>query len=283
MRIAICFSGQIRTGIQASPNIKRFLGEHLGSCDFFVHTWNFNKQKDAKTHWPLEFLDHDTIQRFKEIWNPKTMVVEDYAETVNRMKRERGISTFSENQPVWYSNGVSLAWTPMYYSWYMSVLYKRDHEIINGFKYDLVLKMRPDIIYPRQRSLSREIDAWSKDKSLFYTDTMTLGNRIDDVFWYSSSEIMDRASCFWLEKLKHPGYEWNHFSWMCQLGINLGHTGEGYTPMRYQCINMDPLTEWGKIYVEDIKEYAENLQKVDNRPASFEEWYDHYKDWLDKA
>ena len=43
--IAVCLSGQIRTGIYAAPNIKRFIGDLWDNCDFFIHTWNVSNEK----------------------------------------------------------------------------------------------------------------------------------------------------------------------------------------------------------------------------------------------
>ena len=40
MKIAICFSGMVRTGVKAYPSIKRFIGDLWGQCDFFMHTWD---------------------------------------------------------------------------------------------------------------------------------------------------------------------------------------------------------------------------------------------------
>ena len=42
--IAVCLSGQIRTGIYAAPNIKRFIGDLWDNCDFFIHTWNVSNE-----------------------------------------------------------------------------------------------------------------------------------------------------------------------------------------------------------------------------------------------
>ena len=44
MKIAVCFSGQIRTGIQNHPNIKEFFGKLYNECDFFIHTSRFETQ-----------------------------------------------------------------------------------------------------------------------------------------------------------------------------------------------------------------------------------------------
>ena len=40
MKIAICFSGQNRTGHLTSPNILRYIGDLLPECDVFTHFWD---------------------------------------------------------------------------------------------------------------------------------------------------------------------------------------------------------------------------------------------------
>ena len=47
MRIAVCFSGQIRTGVQTAPNIKRYIGDLDPVCDYFVHTWDHQSPNHA--------------------------------------------------------------------------------------------------------------------------------------------------------------------------------------------------------------------------------------------
>ena len=40
MKIAVCFSGQIRTAVENFINIKNFLGDIYNDCDFFMHCWD---------------------------------------------------------------------------------------------------------------------------------------------------------------------------------------------------------------------------------------------------
>ena len=40
MKIAVCFSGQMRTALEANKSIIKFLGNQLPNVDFFFHTWD---------------------------------------------------------------------------------------------------------------------------------------------------------------------------------------------------------------------------------------------------
>ena len=73
MKIAVCFSGQIRTGIENHPNIKEFFGKLYNDCDFFIHTWNFSEYKTYNgsniskkpTIEPIENLSEIVSKNFK--------------------------------------------------------------------------------------------------------------------------------------------------------------------------------------------------------------------------
>ena len=295
MRIAICISGQIRTGCYAAPNIKRYLGEHLSNCDVFVHAWDFNMQKSnlrfamqiPNVAVTPEIFCHlgDDADRFRDIWNPISMVVESYDTAVKRMEQERNVPACSTDSMVYRTNGNSDRWIPLYYSWYQSVLLKRDHELLNGFKYDLVVKLRADVVYPKSRRLAHDILTWQNDRSRFYTDIEVVGTRIDDVLWYASSDVMDRASCFWLKKLDNPSIEFNHYAYMMEKGIGIGHTGNVYAPLRYHCIDLglDPLTQWGRIYAEDLRLYSHGSTTWNGKPVTVEEWITLNQNWLNSG
>jgi hypothetical protein len=45
MRIAVCFSGQMRTALEANKSIIKFLGNQLPNVDFFFHTWDIKSEK----------------------------------------------------------------------------------------------------------------------------------------------------------------------------------------------------------------------------------------------
>ena len=75
MRIAVCFRGQLRTGVEASKNLIHLFGDYFKDIDFFVHTWDnttcpalqgpaysFSKKvlskKDERVIRALEYLEN---------------------------------------------------------------------------------------------------------------------------------------------------------------------------------------------------------------------------------
>ena len=130
MRIAICFSGQIRTGVESSENIKQFIGELYPHCDFFIHTWDLNTSKPLFNPSPeliygneqiITKTPSDSYTKIYEIYSPIKMTIEKHI--------------FSSEK------------IPLYYSWKKSIESKIEYERENNFKYDYVIKLRFDAIY----------------------------------------------------------------------------------------------------------------------------------------
>jgi hypothetical protein len=90
MRVAVCFSGQIRTGVVVAPNILRYIGDLLPQCDIFVHTWDIETQgtgyanrlgavsTNKEWHDARPVADKDRFAAFHKAYNPRVMVVEEY-------------------------------------------------------------------------------------------------------------------------------------------------------------------------------------------------------------
>jgi hypothetical protein len=163
-RVAVCFSGQLRTGAYAVPNILRFIGDLFPFCDFFMHTWDTNQQKAYNgTSFELYRPTVDDIDRVKKAYSLRSAVVESYDLCIEKMRKDYRILIFDKTNPSYYTNGVSPQWIPQFWSWYQANLLRRDWEIVSGTRYEVVVRMRPDLIFPRYRSLKKEIDHFKKN------------------------------------------------------------------------------------------------------------------------
>ena len=140
MKIAICFSGQIRTGVFASSSILNFIGDLLQHVDFFVHTWDTNTTKCmvANCKQQHQHSDVNDIDQFMEIYKPKVLQVEN-EEQVFKKFLDSCNGIIKETRP-------GFGWTYRFYSWKKSIEYKTQYEEQNNFKYDYVIKLRPDCI-----------------------------------------------------------------------------------------------------------------------------------------
>ena len=175
MKIAICLSGQMRTAIYAWPNIKKFLEKLIDSTDFFIHTWDINSEKSVwgdQTFLRKKFIipDNDLLE-YINIYKPKKYEIEN-------VSLDDGITAMD------------------YFQWHSlvkSIQLKQEHETSNGFIYDIVIKLRPDMIVDPSISIHNIID------QLDFTDNVLFSNDVingipDDVIWLASSEVMNAIS-----------------------------------------------------------------------------------------
>lgn len=210
MKIAICFSGGIRTGVMAADNILRFIGDLRPYCDFFLHTWATNEFKawhtesvkvnelctikniTNRTESNIEYLNlirsnksessYDSLQKFSEKYDNRlvTIEIENEKSYHDGFKQSRGFGLIS----------------PLWYSWYKSVLLKSRHEHAAGFTYDYVIKLRPDIIFDSKAKLIDEINNITDNETLYAQGFFSYDHWFNDVFFISRSHVMDNASRF---------------------------------------------------------------------------------------
>ncbi len=185
MRIAVCFYGQLRTAEFAYPNLKRYFGDFYSNIDFFVHTWNV----DFVTR-PINLLrtiytepskiEESSSNEYRSLYSPVEFICDDQVDLRERMEFPNG----RECDEYYF---VSEMYFP-YFSFYKSIQLKQQHEQANNFTYDVVIKLRPDIIFPPDRNFQNDLDNFLTDTSKIYICYH------DDVFHIGTSENMDRAA-----------------------------------------------------------------------------------------
>jgi hypothetical protein len=183
MKIAVCFHGQLRTGIENYPNIKEIFSDIYDNCDFFIHNWNFCEYKTYNVSNISKKPIIEPAEKFeiiKQLYSPKKMVVDDmHANYIN--VKSHGI------QPLWHS-------------FWKSVELKKQYELENNFKYDYVIKLRTDIIlnYHDPIELLNEIIETKKNEfKIIDWDGFDIPKNIPlatDVFFVSKSNEMDIAA-----------------------------------------------------------------------------------------
>lgn len=231
MRIAVCFSGMIRTGVIAAPLIKNFFGDLYDSIDFYMHTWDISEDKD----WHRDCLA-------LRIGKTQTKKIENgyiLADNLQNCYNRKFVNVKIENLEHWrqkYEHEYKF-FSPLWYSWQESIKLKTLKEAENGFKYDVVIKMRPDIIYPAEAKLQTEINHFLKDRNIFYAIGGDYALRIDDVFFLSRSDLMDRASSFFTET-KIKTWTTNNFGeYLSSIGIPATATNNNmYTVLRTEAL-----------------------------------------------
>jgi hypothetical protein len=192
MKIAVCFSGQIRTGIENHPNIKEFFGKLYNECDFFIHTWNFSEYKTYNGSNISKKPTIEPIEKFeqiKKLYSPKKIIV-DIKHIAYETAEKYGI------QPLWYS-------------FWKSIELKKQYEMENNFKYDYVIKFRPDLVlnYNTCDDLIKEINTtYDNEFKIIGWDGFDVPKNTQlatDVFFISKSNEMDIAADYFWSLMKY--------------------------------------------------------------------------------
>jgi hypothetical protein len=169
-KIAICISGEVRTAIEAYPVFKNFF-EGM-DVDVFIHTWNTTVVKTKNMEEPfIIHEDDDKINKIKELYQPKKMIVENQIEV-----------------------GPYESFSKMFYSIMMSNQLRLDYEIENECLYEWVVKYRFDVIFPKEIKFPK---LQLEKRTLYYL----LGNQgivkedcgahgISDIIFWGDPQIM---------------------------------------------------------------------------------------------
>jgi hypothetical protein len=244
MKIAICFSGQLRTGSECANSFLNYIGELESSCDFFVHTWDvetksMNLHVDIKKEVNIPYaVDPTVFENFKNIYNPKNMVIDKYDAVsirnapgglrFNAKANEYVVSLF---ESVYYANEL-----------------KRIYEIENNFKYDFVVRARPDLIFSPEKKLIDDLLPCVDKLFLYGAHKRCFGaERVEDVFWIAKSEDMDCISNFYEYYSKPSNY----------LGVNrdwqfvLSHYIQTICKCNISCLTNSEFT----VYYDHYKEF----------------------------
>lgn len=130
MRIAVLLSGQVRDWMVCRDNQKFFwtsCTQKDPQVDYFIHTWDYSQDRTGVTK-PYQNRNISE-QEFKEIldfYQPKKYIIES-----------------KPSKDVFYDDH----WCNLFYSFVKSLQFKREYELENNFKYDVVVKSRFDLAF----------------------------------------------------------------------------------------------------------------------------------------
>lgn len=201
MKIAVCFTGYLRTAEYAVDNLLHFFGDLNGNIDFYIHTWIDNQYKNyyidsSKIDKIFQENNYDKskFKNYPEIMVPPYEPKSTF-EILDNIKSKYKINAILiENQ-----NKIKLR-DPITYSW-KKVLALQQHK-----DYDIVVRTRPDVLFPLTNSLQKEID------KLLSFKNKNIITSIRDVFFITFKQTSDELYKFFLA---HPEIGYN------QLGVNL--------------------------------------------------------------
>jgi hypothetical protein len=181
-RIAICISGQSRTYKHCLLNQKRLFETMMISdkdiqIDYFFHTWDTN-------HWTTIGSDKRNIHLLPQL--PANIDVDFIKSNINLIDYK--IEKFNDSK-------INKLWGPALYSIHWCNYLKRKEEIKKGFRYDLVIKTRFDLLFPPDIRYSvftpLEDHVMYTGSPMSRMDSELNYYNFDDVFFYGTSFTMD--------------------------------------------------------------------------------------------
>jgi hypothetical protein len=240
MRIAICFSGQNRTGHATADNIKRYIGDLLPNCDVFAHFWDSETRGTGYANRlgesSVEHGWHDpslsSKEKFVEFyrqWMPRSITTEEYD-----LQPSKKLWAGRRWDPVAEKYQVSM-WRSVYEANKLKMDYAQKNQIV----YDYTVRLRSDIVFGKGKSLAKDIAEIPDQYTMLFGDHYHIWDydgraRIEDIFFVASSLVMDQMSsyCFAhantianIDDPKQPGYQdwqWHMYKWMIDtLGLKV--------------------------------------------------------------
>ena len=265
MKIAICLSGQLRTVERAAPNIIKFIGELSSDVDLFIRTWDINSTTPMFDELSPYNYPYTKIPSYnlKNIFSPLK---------VQRIEKQDYIHFFGNLCNIPNNNRITVF--PLFYTWLRSVRLATEHAKNNNIEYDIMIKIRPDVIYHSGLKLIDYINNYQleNNKSLFlsnFTWQEADGKRTtDDIVFMSTPHTMLRAASGWWKKYcsldvghsQDSGNMHSQFlSYLKSLSIevkgfnDLATVSEIYNPvaiLRPEC-RYDPIDEYDKCWAFD--------------------------------
>jgi hypothetical protein len=240
-KIAVCLSGQSRTWEYCIASIKSFLEDDDYQIDYFIHTWDINTYRPIETKDGLEkynYISNTDINSYIDSYNPKLYKIDNYELFRERLNKKR----FPKIKVTDEQNTNMLN---QMYSFKQSIILKRIYERKHNFKYDFVLKIRPDTFftYPSLRKNIEFTEPFSKGKFFsfqIYDDnwkTWLNNNWTPDLYWlFTSSDDSDIFSTYFSKSIKFLRYqleddysEYNLYKFTNSIGFNPAHT-RSYQP-----------------------------------------------------
>jgi len=213
LRIAICFSGQLRTWYNCTNGwlslIEKISTTLNAEVDIFCHTWDYNGNPQRIRSGIIEHnrinndnidlgnfkISEEEIENFKKIMNPISFKIEGEESNINKENE-----TFKKFERINQNGKPIIHWSSaQYYSLMMSSFLKKKYEIENGFKYDICFKMRYDLFFDNHQI--NYFISQSEDLNIPKYNTINSCHcshlKIGDIFWYSDSLTFDRVTDFY--------------------------------------------------------------------------------------
>lgn len=209
MKIALCFSGHLRNGDHTSfPNLKRIILDNY-DCDTFISSWDINAFS-AQAYRGMQ--SYDTVEKDDKVherlintYKPKKFNIE-----TGKPQWLIDIENKWGNKKVKFPELNGSAFVAPIQAMFKKIedvdVLRRQYELENNFKYDLVVRIRFDI-YPIDDFIHSTRHIW-ENKNVVVTKPDLNPDAVRDILFFGNSDIMSLAtSCFSMNSMNETNYD----------------------------------------------------------------------------
>lgn len=265
LKVAICFRGLIRTGIENRKTFSSIFDSQKWDIDYFCHTWNYDNNAEPWPESPYSnsplgiqlrnntnpAFSYFKLSKFKEIYNFKSFLIED----INEYTKSHA-ELANANNEVFPKDCY-----PQYISSFKVNSLKKEYEEENNFTYDLVINTRTDLVI-NPITVDTLIQGITNIhySSENYVGIVNLdsspyeGSFIDDVFRASKSKDMDILCSHFDPQLNLNSHMYLG-KFAQSVGLQLKHLHTQYTILRNYLSFLDPVLDYDKILVGNLPLY----------------------------
>lgn len=191
MKAALCLSGEMRTYRICYPYLKKHIIDAL-KPDVFIYTWSHEGCSERKSYVKAKIKialaeKRVTYKMLSELYHPVYAVIEKFHQSFSY-----ALNDIKVPEALLIKDPTNCKYSlPMFYTMKKCNVLKKEHEKKMGQKYDVVIRLRPDIrvLKPIPESVLTDLN------TLWHIDRST--TRISDKFVVSNSDIMDYYTSVW--------------------------------------------------------------------------------------
>ena len=192
LKIAVCFSGQVRTWKHCYHNWEDNLAS-LGDVDYFCHFWDYNS------------IPLGAINGYDVVPDDTLLSEEEKQSIISALKPKRIEFESKKTWPNvdeldhWYSKRITTKLIPLFRNQFYSLIkvanLKRQYELENKFEYDVVIRMRPDSIFFTKPNIIKPAPNTIYTIHQSYSTNLNMFG-IADVYYHCDSFTFDQISWF---------------------------------------------------------------------------------------
>ena len=147
MKVAICFSGAIRSFDECASSTMKYLISNFDNPDIFLHLWTFNDENISDINYNFKWRkDTSSINDILKVLEPKKFVIEEYNSLNEELIKKSSMldmDLFDTDEKKNYGfNCCSMYWKILK-SFELAEVYMNE----NNFEYDLIIRARLDFIW----------------------------------------------------------------------------------------------------------------------------------------